>query len=171
MRGLLGSLPDLEKGLSRIHCRRIKPPELLRLLNAFQRVAGDFTLHEASGFKSQTLRDAISAFSNIRTTVTQLLKILDFRAAREGVKADLFDSEQYPDLQDAKDVVAMAELELKTELKEVRKVIKKPAAEYLHVSGEEYLIEVRISESSKLVPSNWWDFFLGFSLEISVSLA
>lgn len=154
---LLGSLPDLEKGMARVNCGRIKAPELLRLLLSFKRVSSDFSPNEIQGFKSPVLRTALESLPTIKDSVNQFLSTLNHSAAKEGKegkKEDLF-GDSYEEIVDAKDRVGMVEVELAEELKNIRKVLKKPTATYISVVAEEYLVEVRISESSKLVPSDW----------------
>lgn len=45
--------------------------------------------------------------------------------------------------------------ELDEELKAAAKILKKPALEYITVAQEEFLVEVRKSDATKLVPNNW----------------
>lgn len=154
IKNLLSNLPDLEKGLARVHCARIKPPELLRLLLAFHRVSEEFSAQEASAFKSQTLTSAIASLPVIQTSVDNLLSFVVRKAALEGSKSDMFGS-RYDEISEAKDHVGCVEVELQQELKNIRSILKKRDAQFVTIAGEEYLVEVQISESSKIVPSDW----------------
>ena len=62
---LLTSLPDLERGLSRIHYSTCKPKELLLLLQAYQRILS--TLPEATAVRSQGLQRLLRSIEREKT--------------------------------------------------------------------------------------------------------
>ena len=51
------------------------------------------------------------------------------------------DPDKYPEIQDAKDCISICESELMSHMKELRKIVHRPALQYVTVSG----IEVRRS--------------------------
>ena len=104
LRGLLGGLPDLERGLARVHYGRCTPQELFKVLSAFLRISSDFKEAEAAGFESPLLNQAIAAFPTIKSKIVELLGEVDQKAAKEGNKENLFKTETFPELDDAKDV-------------------------------------------------------------------
>ncbi|BGP13767.1 hypothetical protein JCM10213_006401 [Rhodosporidiobolus nylandii] len=178
LRDLLKSLPDLERGLSRIHFGRASPNELLRVLEAFQRVGRVFDevdspdeADEAMGdgdedgpvrrgaggsLKSSLLKGIVRQLPQVRGRVSELLAQLDVKAARDNKKETLFtDERKYPELQACKEELADTELAMQDELKAARKVLRKPALQFTKVSQEEYLLEVKIAEAKSIVPADW----------------
>lgn len=161
MRGLLKGLPDLERGLARIHYGKSTPQELVRVLSAFQRIADEFPnlpkdLKQTNvGFKSDMVNDVFYALPALKPVVQEFISVMDTAKAREGKKEDIFLMEFEPEeITDCKEVLLTVEAEFQQHLLECRKILKKPAAEYITVAQDEYLLEVRISES-KIVPHDW----------------
>jgi len=160
MRGLMKGLPDLERGLARIHYGKSTPQELVRVVTAFQRIAGEFDLPadmwtSSVGFKSKMINDIYYSLPKLRPAVESIAQVLDFPKARAGNKADIFKEEYEPEaITDLKEVLLTVEAEFDNHLKECRKIIRKPTAEYITVAQDDYLLEVRIADA-KLVPKDW----------------
>lgn len=109
LKNLVMGLPDLEKGLVRIHYGKCTPAELVRILDALHRVSSEYEAFgspEDVGFESAQLNEIVFALPLIRPTVERYLALVDPSAAREGRKEDMFrdEEENVPDIVDCKDV-------------------------------------------------------------------
>ncbi|KAK4699369.1 DNA mismatch repair protein MSH3, partial [Phenoliferia sp. Uapishka_3] len=154
LRELFRGLPDLERGLVRIHFKKSTPVELVKVLQGFKRVADVFGPGSSDGVTSPLLKRIVASLPS--ANVDNYLGELNLGEAKEGKKADLFkESDAFESLQDAKDCLVAVEYEMKDELDACRKLLKKPALEFVKVAQEEFLIEVRINESKKIVPDSW----------------
>lgn len=138
LRGLLNGLPDLERGLARIHYGKSTPQELLRVLSAFQRIGDEFQglpkdLSQSTvGFKSPMINDAFYALPRIKPLVQKFLSMINASKAKEGAKADMWMPEhQSEEITDCKDVLDTVEAEFQIHLRECRKLLRKPALEYI----------------------------------------
>ncbi|GAA5910183.1 mismatch repair protein MSH3 [Sporobolomyces salmoneus] len=164
LRELLKSLPDLERGLSRIHFGRATPDELLRVLEALTKIGTVFDQlaseggggeHREFGLKSELLRETVRELPKIKGTVKGLVDQVNQKMARDGKKENLFEREQdWPELVECKKARDQVEEEIQDELKKARKILKKPALQFKQVSLEEYLLEVKVSEKN-IVPADW----------------
>lgn len=119
MRDLLRRLPDLERGLSRIHFGRASPSELFRVLEAFQRVGRIFEdidspdereeetgrdgpIRQAAGgsLRSSLLLDVVKSLPKVRPLVDALVSQIDVKRARDNNKENLHrDESKYPELE------------------------------------------------------------------------
>ncbi|KPV75658.1 uncharacterized protein RHOBADRAFT_52699 [Rhodotorula graminis WP1] len=167
LRDLLRTLPDLERGLSRIHLGRAKPQELLRVLESFVRTGRVFEELESEEagededgagrgrIKSALLKRIVEDLPRVKDTAEALVGELELKAARDGNKEALFaDEDKYPDLKECKDGLARTMEAMQDELKSARKILRKPALQFTKVSQEEYLLEVKVAEA-KSVPADW----------------
>ncbi|GAA5919780.1 hypothetical protein JCM1841_005854 [Sporobolomyces salmonicolor] len=175
LRDLLRTLPDLERGLARIHFGRASPNELLRMLEALQRVGSVFDEVDSpdedddamdadgpvrkgagGGLKSSVLKGVVKQLPRIKKTVEGLLDQLEVKMARDNNKEGLFAKEEdWPELKGCKDRRADVEAEIQGELKSARKILRKPALQFKKVSQEDYLYEVKVAEAKKIVPTDW----------------
>ncbi|GAA5978239.1 hypothetical protein JCM10908_004283 [Rhodotorula pacifica] len=176
IRDLLRHLPDLERGLSRIHFGRATPSELYRVLEAFQRVGGVFEdvdspdeaedesgptngpLRQAAGgsLRSSLLLDVVKKLPKVRPVADSLLAQIDVKRARDNNKEHLqIDISKYPELEAAKEGLSEAQGGMQDELMAARKILRKPALQFTKVALEEYLLEVKISEAKNIVPADW----------------
>ncbi|KAL8292983.1 hypothetical protein RQP46_000677 [Phenoliferia psychrophenolica] len=159
LRELFRGLPDLERGLVRLHFGKATPLELVKVLQGFQRVAGVLSGPDSADGVSSSLLKSIVRTLPCCDVVEAFLDELNTGEAREGAKSDLFkeapDSEELEALQDAKDCLVAVEYEMTEELAACRKLLKKPGLEFVKIAQEEFLIEVRIKESAKVVPDSW----------------
>ncbi|KLO18801.1 hypothetical protein SCHPADRAFT_819209 [Schizopora paradoxa] len=176
LREMLKGLPDLAKGLCRIQYGKASsllrlrfffsvlntlqctPKELATLLKAFERVATSFeTLKESKdvGFRSPMLNDIVFSFPSLAMPLKDILAALDLKKAADDVRDELWrDLEKYPGIMDAKSGLLSVESELKEELKKIRRLIQKPAAQWVAVGGDEYLIEIKRDEMRE-IPATW----------------
>lgn len=119
LRGLLKGLPDLERGLARIHYGKTSPQELVRVLMAFQRIGDEFpNLPEdlstsKIGFKSAMVNDLFYALPKVQPIVKIFLDVMDVPQAREGKKADMWKEEYEPEaVTDCKEILLTVEAEV-----------------------------------------------------------
>lgn len=108
IRELLKSLPDLERGLSRIHFGRASPNELLRVLESLMKIGNVFDQLGVDsgrvgdgefGLKSQLLKQTVKELPKIKGIVKGLMEQVNGKMARDGKKEDLFEREQdWPEL-------------------------------------------------------------------------
>ncbi|KDQ20147.1 hypothetical protein BOTBODRAFT_27560 [Botryobasidium botryosum FD-172 SS1] len=158
LRGLLKGLPDLSKGLCRVQYGKCTPRELATLLTAFERIASTFEPFEnpsQTGFTTSLLRDIVTSLPTVREPIVQLLQDIDLGKARKEVKDELWkDVKKYPEIERAKQGIIAIEVELDAQLKEIRRILNKPTAAWVTVSGIEYMIEVR-NNDRKRVPASW----------------
>ncbi|GAA5986743.1 hypothetical protein JCM11641_007759 [Rhodosporidiobolus odoratus] len=177
MRDLLRGLPDLERGLARVHFSRASPNELLRILEALSRVSKVFDevdspdedggtasgleegpVRRAAGgsLKSSLLKGIVGELPKIRKKVEELLWQIDVKAARDNKKETLFQDEgKYPELQTCKAELADIETGMQEELRIARKLLRKPALQFTKILQEDYLLEVKVAEAKTVVPDNW----------------
>jgi hypothetical protein len=119
IRDLLRHLPDLERGLSRIHFGRATPSELYRVLEAFQRVGRVFeevdspdedqqaelgagSLRQSAGgsLHSSLLLGIVKQLPRVRPIAESLLAQIDVKRARDNNKEHLqTDVSKYPELE------------------------------------------------------------------------
>ncbi|KLT38917.1 hypothetical protein CC85DRAFT_289044 [Cutaneotrichosporon oleaginosum] len=155
LRSLLVNMPDLVRGLTRVQYGKATLSELSTILTGLQRVASEFRATEGKVFKSELLNSILASLPTILETTREFISAIDMKAAKANNEADLWtDSNKYPDIQDAKDCIAVSESELDFHLKDVRKVVRRPALNYITVSGIEYLVEVPVRDA-KSVPPKW----------------
>lgn len=119
LRGLLNGIPDLERGLARIHYGKSTPQELMRVLSAFQRIGDEFQnlpkdmSTSSVGFRSTMINDAFYALPKVKPLVQKYLSMLNVTKAREGAKADMWLEEyQSEEITDCKDVLDTVEAEV-----------------------------------------------------------
>ncbi|RUS29347.1 DNA mismatch repair protein MutS [Jimgerdemannia flammicorona] len=155
-RELMKQLPDLEKGLCRIHYGKSSSSELLQILMALHKIADAFPRGlESDRFASPLLNSIFAFLPTVREDVTRYIDAVNPKAAETEDRFNLFrDDEKYPHIKEHKDEIADVERELEDHLEEVRKLFKKQSLTYVNVAQVEYLIEIRNTETAK-VPKNW----------------
>lgn len=158
VREVLKGLPDLEKGLCRIHYGKCQPSELYQIITAMHRVANVFpaaTSTKEYGITSELIQKTLDVLPTIQDDTIYFLSSLNATAAQQNDKVNLFrDVEKYPAIQDRKDCIAMAQSELTEHLKAVRKKMRMPRLDYATVAGVEFLLEIPAVDAKK-VPDNW----------------
>ncbi|KDE04280.1 hypothetical protein MVLG_05308 [Microbotryum lychnidis-dioicae p1A1 Lamole] len=165
LRGVFKGLLDLERGLVRIHFSRVSTQELLRVLQAFSRVANVFEAIDEeeerdgaptpqSTVKSALLKQIVASLPKIKKDVDGFLSRIKSEQAKAGKKAELFHNPP-DDLRKVRDCLDAVDIEMGVLLKEARKILKKPTIEFRRVAEEEFLLEIGIAESKKIVPGDW----------------
>lgn len=144
---LLTRLPDLEKGLVRIHYGRCTRPELLSILNALSRVANKFPQVEEPediGFKSEIINNAIYSLPAMADDVGDFLAAFNHDEAAKDNKFDMFkEDKKYDRITEHKMAIVAVEADLDEHLLEIRKMLKHSKLNYVTVAGIEVLLLYR----------------------------
>ncbi|CAG8607559.1 5563_t:CDS:10, partial [Paraglomus occultum] len=152
---LLGKLPDLEKGLCKIHYGKCTSSELFRILNSLQRVSSAYLPFSSLDLTSPLLTSIFTFLPKIKPCVDNFLSVINIGAAERQDKFNLFkNAEKYREIQQHKENIATVEKDFYNHLMEIRRLLQKPKFEYKTVAGIEYLIEVKKTEEN-IVPKTW----------------
>ncbi|KAI9277084.1 muts domain V-domain-containing protein [Phascolomyces articulosus] len=153
---LLKQMPDLEKGLSRIHYGQSSPKELVQVLDTLLQIATTFHNNIDPVFESSLLNDIFTLLPTIRSDVIELQEVIN-REALNSVdrKIDLLkEDDRWPELAQEKKNIASVEKELDAYLIEQKPKVQIPTLQYVHIAGIEYLLEVK-NTLTKKVPREW----------------
>ena len=146
---------DLEKSLLRIYYGKATRPELLNVLQAFQRIGQEF-LHSTSTFESSIVQQAISSLPTIAEPIGEALERINLHAAKADNKFDFFMPTYATDaIQAQKAGIIAVEEDLKAHRVEIAAQLKVNKVEFVTVAGIDYLIEVPNVSGLKLVPASW----------------
>ncbi|XP_057596264.1 DNA mismatch repair protein Msh3 isoform X1 [Hippopotamus amphibius kiboko] len=154
----LRKLPDIERGLSSIYHKKCSTQEFFLIVKTLCHLKSEFqALIPAvnSHVHSELLRTFILEIPELLSPVEHYLKILNEQAAKIGDKTELFkDLSDFPVIKKRKDEIQEVTDKIQTHLQEIRKILKNPSAQYVTVSGQEFLIEVKNSAVS-CIPTDW----------------
>ncbi|THH08198.1 hypothetical protein EW145_g2862 [Phellinidium pouzarii] len=144
---------DLARGLSRIQYSKCTPRELAKLLRAFIRIADTFDLFETPedvGLTSPVLNDIIFALPKLKDSVKKIVSCINLKEAEDDKRDRLWvDPGKYPEVDDTKMAIMAIESELSDHLKTIRKILKKPAAQYITINQDESARRYRTPECKK----------------------
>ncbi|KAI9103843.1 DNA mismatch repair protein msh3 [Phlyctochytrium arcticum] len=155
MKSVLCQLPDLERGICRIHYGRVTPSELFNTVTALDKLSSNLSPEMWQSFQSPILLKIFKSCSAIQTTIAKFKHAIHEHAARENDKINLFVStEPWPEIGQLKRSVTAVEDDLDNHLQQVRTSLKKPHLVYTKVAGVEYLVELPTSQAST-APKNW----------------
>lgn len=154
----LRKLPDIERGLCSIYHKKCSTQEFFLIVKTLHHLKSEFqALVPAvnSHAQSDLLRTFILEIPELLSPVERYLKILNEQAAKIGDKTELFkDLSDFPLIKKRKDEIQEVTHRIQRHLQEIRKIIKNPSAQYVTVSGQEFLIEVKNSAVS-CIPTDW----------------
>ncbi|KAM7166813.1 DNA mismatch repair protein Msh3 isoform 1-T1 [Macrochelys suwanniensis] len=154
----LCKMPDIERGLCSIYHKKCSTQEFFLIVSTLSRLETELqALVPAicSQVKAPLLQMALLEIPELLCPVKHYLKILNEDAAKTGNKTQLFkDLTDFPTIRKQKDDIQKVISQIQFHLQEIRRMIKNPYAEYVTVSGQEFLIEVKNSLLSS-VPSDW----------------
>ncbi|XP_065406220.1 DNA mismatch repair protein Msh3 isoform X5 [Chrysemys picta bellii] len=154
----LCKMPDIERGLCSIYHKKCSTQEFFLIVSTLSRLETELqALFPAirCQVKAPLLQMALLEIPELLCPVKQYLKILNEEAAKTGDKTQLFkDLTDFPTIRKQKDDIQKVISQIQFHLQEIRQMIKNPHAEYVTVSGQEFLIEVKNSLLSS-VPSDW----------------
>ncbi|XP_059693076.1 DNA mismatch repair protein Msh3 isoform X4 [Haemorhous mexicanus] len=158
IQNLLCKLPDLERGLCSVFHKKCSTQEFFLIVSTLSRLELGIEACVPviqSHLRSPLLKDALLEIPGLLSPVKHYLKILNEEAAKTGDKTQLFkDLTDFPAIRKKKEEIQDVLSKIQLHLPDIRKQIKNPSAEYVAVSGQEFLIEVKNSHKSS-VPSDW----------------
>lgn len=100
---LFKGLPDLERGLVRVHLGKASPVELGQCLEAFTKISHVFDEvieEDLSLVQSRILKEIMTSRSSVKDLVDSFVAQIDLSAAKKGDLADMFiDETRFPDVQ------------------------------------------------------------------------
>ncbi|CAM5145419.1 unnamed protein product [Natator depressus] len=154
----LCKMPDIERGLCSIYHKKCSTQEFFLIVSTLSRLESELqALVPAirSQVKAPLLQVALLEIPELLFPVKHYLQILNEEAAKTGDKTQLFkDLTDFPTIRKQKGDIQKVISQIQFHLQEIQRMIKNPHAEYVTVSGQEFLIEVKNSLLSS-VPSDW----------------
>ncbi|XP_045422425.1 DNA mismatch repair protein Msh3 isoform X1 [Lemur catta] len=154
----LRKLPDIERGLCSIYHKKCSTQEFFLIVKTLYHLKSEFqALIPAvnSHIQSDLLRTVILEIPDLLSPVEHYLKILNEQAAKIGDKTELFkDLSDFPLIKKRKDEIQEVTDKIRIHLQEIRKILKNPSAQYVTVSGQEFMIEIKNSAVS-CIPTDW----------------
>ncbi|XP_047411471.1 DNA mismatch repair protein Msh3 isoform X1 [Sciurus carolinensis] len=154
----LYKLPDIERGLCSIYHKKCSTQEFFLIVKTLYHLQSEFqALMPAvnSHVQSTLLQTIILEIPELLSPVEHYLKILNEQAAKIGNKTELFkDLSNFPLIKKRKDEIQEVTDKIQVHLQEIRKILKNPSAQYVTVSGQEFMIEIKNSAIS-CIPTDW----------------
>nr|XP_044990047.1 DNA mismatch repair protein Msh3 [Jaculus jaculus] len=154
----LHKLPDVERGLGSIYHKKCSTQEFFLIVRSLCHLKSEFqALMPAvnSHIQSDLLRTLILEIPELLSPTEHYLKILNEQAAKIGDKTELFkDLSDFPLIKKRKDEIQEVIDNIQIHLQEIRKILKLPSIQYVTVSGQEFMIEVK-SSAVGCIPSDW----------------
>ncbi|XP_077378890.1 DNA mismatch repair protein Msh3 isoform X2 [Festucalex cinctus] len=157
-RSLLVHLPDLERGICSIFNKKSSTQEFYLITSSLCRLALELqALLPAvrAQIRSGLILGLLVDTPDLLAPAHGFLSVLNEKAAKCGNKTELFsDLSGFPVLRERREQIQKVLQEIQEHRKHVRIVLKAPTLDYTTVSGQEFLIEVKNSQSS-IVPRDW----------------
>ncbi|XP_031426428.1 DNA mismatch repair protein Msh3 [Clupea harengus] len=158
IRSLLNRLPDLERGICSIYHKKCSTQEFYLISSTLARLAVELQtlapLAQAQ-LHSSLLQSLLLSLPQLLAPARDFLRVLNENAAKKGDKTALFsDLTDFPLIRERKGEIQAALLEIQEHRREVRLIMRNPSLDYVTVSGQEFLIEVKNSMSAT-VPGDW----------------
>ncbi|XP_077722647.1 DNA mismatch repair protein Msh3 isoform X1 [Canis aureus] len=154
----LRKLPDIERGLCSIYHKKCSTQEFFLIVKTLYHLKSEFqALIPAvnSHVQSDLLRTFILEIPELLSPVEHYLRILNEQAAKIGDKTELFkDLTDFPLIKKRKDEIQEVTDKIQMHLQEIRKILKNPSLQYVTVSGQEFMIEIKNSPVS-CIPTDW----------------
>uniref|UniRef100_A0A8C7F131 DNA mismatch repair protein MSH3 n=1 Tax=Oncorhynchus kisutch TaxID=8019 RepID=A0A8C7F131_ONCKI len=158
VRALLFRLPDLERGVCSIYHKKCSTQEFYLISSSLSRLGVELQAllpSIQSQLSSSLLRGLLLDTPELLAPAHNFLKVLNEKAAKSGDKRELFcDLSGFPVLQERRVEIQSVLTEIQDHRREVRYTLRTPTLDYVRVSGQEFLIEVKNSMVS-VVPSDW----------------
>ncbi|XP_050009726.1 DNA mismatch repair protein Msh3 isoform X2 [Alexandromys fortis] len=154
----LRKLPDIERGLCSIYHKKCSTQEFFLIVKSLSHLKSELqALMPAvnSHVRSDLLQTLILETPELLSPVEHYLKILNEQAAKVGDKTELFkDLSDFPLIKKRKDEIQEVTQSIQMHLQELRKILKLPSLQYVTVSGQEFMIEIKNSAVS-CIPADW----------------
>lgn len=155
---LLRKLPDVERGLCSIYHKKCSTQEFFLIVKSLCQLKSELqALMPAvnSHVQSDLLRALIVEAPELLSPVEHYLKVLNGPAAKVGDKTELFkDLSDFPLIKKRKNEIQEVIHSIQMRLQEFRKILKLPSLQYVTVSGQEFMIEIKNSAVS-CIPADW----------------
>ncbi|KAI8974066.1 muts domain V-domain-containing protein [Pilobolus umbonatus] len=132
-------LPDLERGLCRIHYEQSSPAELVRVLDGFIQIGQTCQTNHWPRFKSHILQNIFDTLPNALTDAIQFKEMVDPDHLND--KIHLFKEDVWPEIRKEKNNIMFIEHTLNDHLDEL---VESTGIQlkYVSVGGMDYLLEV-----------------------------
>ncbi|XP_037657354.1 DNA mismatch repair protein Msh3 isoform X2 [Choloepus didactylus] len=154
----LRKLPDIERGLCSIYHKKCSTQEFFLIVKTLNHLKSEFqALIPAvnSHVQSDWLQTFIIEIPELLNPVEHYLKILNEQAAKTGDKTELFqDLSDFPLIKKRKDEIQEVKDKIQIHLQDIRRILKNPSTQFVTVSGQEFLIEMKNSALS-CIPADW----------------
>nr|XP_006811682.1 PREDICTED: DNA mismatch repair protein Msh3-like [Saccoglossus kowalevskii] len=155
---LLSKMPDIEKGLCSIYHKKCSTSEFLSvaktLLNTSQDIQAIHSMVD-DNINSKLLWTILHEIPVFLDDVHNFTNAISHQAAKDGDKTKLFINEMdYTNISKRKEDIEKILQDLNDHRSEIKLTLKSSSFDYVTVSGQEFLIEVR-NAHLKLVPSDW----------------
>uniref|UniRef100_A0A8C9VVR1 DNA mismatch repair protein MSH3 n=1 Tax=Scleropages formosus TaxID=113540 RepID=A0A8C9VVR1_SCLFO len=158
VRALLRRLPDLERGICSIYHKKCSTQEFYLIISTLSRLGTELQALVPvvqSQLSSALLKDLLLALPTLLAPSQSFVHLLNENAAKAGDKTQLFsDLTEFPVIRERKDEIEAVLSQILEHRREVRLILKNPSLDYVTVSGQEFLIEVKNSMVSS-VPGDW----------------
>ncbi|XP_070542111.1 DNA mismatch repair protein Msh3-like isoform X2 [Ptychodera flava] len=158
IKALLSKMPDIEKGLCSIYHKKSSTTEFSSVCKTLNRLAMELqNMHGLveQGITSTLLKTSLEEIPALLDDVQTFTNAISEKAAKDGDKTNLFVNESdYPAICERKAEIEKVKEDIVTHRREVRLTLKNPSLDYVTVSGQEYLIEVK-NAHLRLVPDDW----------------
>lgn len=152
LEALLRQLPDIEKGLTRVHYGKSSPTELIQVLDAFYRISCMSSDHT---FESPLLNTLVHALPLIQRDIQEFRSAIRLTYQSNDRLDTFFHSEeQWPEIPKEKNNIAFVEASLDKHLETLKASTGLCDLEYVTVAGVEYLVQVS-NKSMQKVPMDW----------------
>nr|XP_034348126.1 DNA mismatch repair protein Msh3 [Arvicanthis niloticus] len=155
---LLRKLPDVERGLCSIYHKKCSTQEFFLIVKSLCQLKSELqALMPAvnSHVQSDLLRALILEVPDLLSPVEHYLMVLNEHAAKVGDKTELFkDLSDFPLIKRRKNEIQEVIHSIQMHLQELRKILKLPSLQYVTVSGQEFMIEIKNSAVS-CIPPDW----------------
>ncbi|XP_051028202.1 DNA mismatch repair protein Msh3 isoform X2 [Acomys russatus] len=154
----LRKLPDIERGLCSIYHKKCSTQEFFLIVKSLCHLKSELqALMPAvnSHVQSDLLRTLVLEIPELLGPVEQYLRILNEQAAKVGDKTELFkDLSDFPLIKKRKNEIQEVIHSIQMHLQELRKILRLPSLQYVTVSGQEFMIEIKNSAVS-CIPADW----------------
>uniref|UniRef100_A0A8C7EJA8 DNA mismatch repair protein MSH3 n=1 Tax=Neovison vison TaxID=452646 RepID=A0A8C7EJA8_NEOVI len=154
----LRKLPDIERGLCSIYHKKCSTQEFFLIVKTLYHLQSEFqALIPAvnSHVRSDLLQTSILEIPELLSPVERYLRILNEQAAKTVNKTELFkDLTEFPLIKKRKDEIQEVTDKIQIHLQEIRKILKNSSIQYVTVSGQEFMIEIKNSAVS-CIPADW----------------
>ncbi|KAJ8380672.1 hypothetical protein SKAU_G00014500 [Synaphobranchus kaupii] len=158
VQALLSRLPDLERGICSIYHKKCSTQEFYLISSTLSRLGAELqALIPAvqSQLGSAHLKELLTELPQLLAPAHGFLSVLNEKAAKTGDKTQLFsDLTDFPLIRERKEEIQAVLSDIQEHRREVRLALRNPSLDYITVSGQEFLIEVKNSLSSA-VPPDW----------------